>query len=700
MSNLVRIAKGLKATYKNARDYTLSQSFLEIQKYTDNYEVLNADYNRMYGDIDGKNIESTEQEFNDLDMKTKDAIIDFLKNQTYSLLTSSSYIHRKISWRFVIINRKVSLEDNKKWVQENVELINLPKGVTFDSSPYGKNQKIRMVGSNKDGENRPLQLLKGDVIDTLISYIPEECELMELPKEKKLSKKKSKIEIDDKIKSRLLNRLVMNITNDETTEWEQWYKVAQTIYNEGGDEDLFLAWSSKSGKHNDREAYIQWKSLKDNTVDGKLTSGSIYFWSQKSNPIEHERIILECCSKEDYQYQKVQFEKTHFKLMNPPCYVRIQSGSLQYIKDGDLNLMYQNMYYGEHIFIQKWKSDSTIKTYESVVFKPKQTVSPSYYNIFTDFPCEAVEGDFSVMTELMMLLSGEDIVVFEYLENYFAHMFQMPYEKPGVCLVFSTSKQGAGKDTPLDFIGKILGKEYFFNTEDAENSVFGRFTEHLQKCILLKMEEVEFETNKKNESALLSLITASTRSYEAKGQKPITLDDYKRIVMTTNKSVPVNVPESDRRFVLINSSEKRVGDREFWNNVYKQLAKPETAQAYYYYLLNKDISQFEIRNRPVTDFYKEVKQTLRPYHAIYFQKWISMNGDYQESSKDISATDLLSRINDNNKFAISSTKFGRDSKIYPPEALTKRTGKFCNSYTIHTEAMCEFLKSKGWWIDE
>ena len=492
----------------------------------------------------------------------------------------------------------------------------------------------------------------------------------------------------------------MNITNDETTEWEQWYKVAQSIYNEGGDEDLFLAWSSKSTKHNEREALLQWKSLKDPNQQLKLSAGSIYYWSQKSDAVEHERIILECCSKDDYQYQKIQFEKTHFKLMNPPCYVRIQSGSLQYIKDGDLNLMYQNMYCEETIFIQKWKSDPNIRTYESVVFKPKQVVSPSYYNIFTDFPCEAVEGNISVMTELMQLLSGEDDVVFQYLENYFAHMLQMPYEKPGICLVFSTSKQGAGKDTPLDFIGKILGKEYFFNTEDAENSVFGRFTEHLQKCILLKMEEVEFETNKKNESALLSLITAPTRSYEAKGQKPITLDDYKRIVMTTNKSVPVNVPESDRRFVLINSSEKRVGDRAFWNNVYKELAKPETAQAYYYHLLNKDISTFDIRNRPTTDFYKEVKQTLRPYHASYFQRWIAIHGEHQESSCDMSATELLNKINENNKFVITSAKFGRDSKIYPAEALTKKKGAYNNSYIIHTQKMHEFLVSKGWWVEE
>jgi len=39
---------------------------------------------------------------------------------------------------------------------------------------------------------------------------------------------------------------VMNITNDENTEWEQWYKVAQCIYNEGGDEELFLTWSAES----------------------------------------------------------------------------------------------------------------------------------------------------------------------------------------------------------------------------------------------------------------------------------------------------------------------------------------------------------------------------------------------------------------------------------------------------------------------
>jgi hypothetical protein len=597
----------------------------------------------------------------------------------------------------VIKNRKTSPEDNKKWVQYSIAQIGLPEGITFDTAPYGKNQKIRMVESSKDGEKRPLVLVKGTKKDSLIS-LTDGCELMVLPKEKKTKKT---VVADAHIETSLLEQLVMSITNDETTTWEQWYKVGQAIFNEGGSEELFQKWSFKSSKHDDREASKQWRSYKSGAGDTKLTAGSLYYWSQQSNPEEYERIILTYGDRRDYNYQKVEFEKTHFKLMNPPCYVRIYEGQVQYVKDGDLSLMYQNKYCKgqddiDISFITKWKSDRHIRTYERVVFKPKQFVPNTEYNIFTDFPCNAVEGDISVVKDLMWILSGESEEIQTYIENYFAHMIQKPYEKPGVCIVFSTQKQGAGKDTPLDFVGSILGDEYFFNTEDAENNVFGRFTSHLQKCIMLKMEEVEFETNKKNESALLSLITASKRSYEGKGKEAIVLDDYKRIVMTTNKSVPINVPESDRRCVLINSSEKRVGDREYWDRVYKELAKKETKQAFYYYLLTKDISAFNIRNRPTTNFYQEVKTSLRPYHSVYFQNHIETNDDI--SSFTAKARDLFNRMNAGSKFAVSETRFGRDMKAYD-NVITKIRFPSGNTYTYEADKMREFLKEKGWWVD-
>lgn len=696
---MLRIAKGLKATYKNASGYTLPQALLELDKYTDNYEVLNAEHNRLYGDIDGKDIQGTEEEFNAIDLATRTAIETFLKGEDYALMTASSFIHKKVSWRFVIKNRKASLEDNKKWVQVSIPEIALPEGIRFDDSPYGKNQKIRMLKSNKDGENRPLRLVKGEVIDTLISYIPEGCELMEMKKEKKEKKKKTEAQ-PERIDSALLSRLVMNITNDETISWEQWYKISQAIYNERGSEDLFLAWSSKSPKHNDREASLLWKSLKEG--DG-LTAGSLYYWSQQSNPTEHEKIIVENCPVDSYPYIKANFEKTHFKVMYPPSYIRL-GDTIQTLNDGQLDMMYRNLFYMmktkeediKNVFHRTWITDETIRTYERIVFKPKQIVPPTDFNIFTGFSCPAIEGDCSVMNELMWMLSGENQEVFEYIESYFAHMIQKPYEKPGVAIIFMSSRQGAGKDTPLDFIGSILGREYFFNTEDAENQVFGRFTEHLQRTLFLKMEEVEFETNKKNESAFLSLITATTRSYEGKGQKPIVLDDYKRMIGTTNKSVPVNIPQSDRRFVLVNSSEKRVGDTAFWDNVFRELAKPETKHAYHYHLLNKDISNFNIRIRPTTDFYKEVKQTLRPYHASYFQSVLEMNSEAESLSWN--ARDLFNEMNAKTKFPVSETKFGRDMKTYG-DVFTKQRLTAGNRYNVDCVALRTFIEKMGWWVE-
>lgn len=700
----ISIAKGLKSTYKNAREYSLSEAFLQLEKYTDNYEVLKPDFNRVYGDIDGKDIKGTEEEFKALDSATRTAIETFLGETPYCLLTASSFPHRKISWRFVLTNVKSSLKDNKDWVKRNISVINLPNGICFDTAPYGNNQKIRMVGSNKDGENRPLHLVKGEKIDTLISYIPEDCALVasepapEKPSKKVVATKKT---VANPL---LIRKLVMNIKNDATTDWEHWYKVSQAIHNEGGDMELFLEWSAKNSlKHNEREAVRHWGSLKEKD-QVKLTSASIYYWSKLSDPVEHEKIILESAGPESYFYKKIIFERTHFKLNNPFCYVRETNSQLQTMREGELESLYLNFYCSndegqECMFIRRWMRDTEIRTYEEMVFKPLLSVSPGQYNLFRGFGMDKKEGDFSVMTDLIWHLSGCSQEVFDYVENYFAHLIQRPWQKAKKCLLFSTEKQGAGKDTPLDAIGKIVGSEYFFNTGDADNQVFGRFTGHLQRTLFLKLEEVSFETNKKFESNLLNLITTETQSYENKGSKSINLDDYKRIVMTTNKSVPVNIPESDRRFVLINSSEANVGNYAYWKHVYAELAKPEVLQAYHWHLATKDISTFDLEKRPITDFYKDVKLALRPYHASYFQHWLAENGEIFNQHEQ-TATEWLRDVNIVSKFAISSQKFGRDMKLYLASgAIVKRETKFASMYTLNSEKMLGFLKEKNWWND-
>ena len=695
MTELLRIAKGLKASYKNARDYTLSQALLEIEKYTDNYEVLNADHNRLYGDIDGKNIEGSEKEFNDLDMKTKDAIVRFLKDEKYCLLTASSFLHKKISWRFVLTNRKASLEDNKTWVQKSIELIDLPEGITFDTAPYSKNQKIRMVGSNKDGENRPLKLVEGDVMDSLISFIPEGCELMEFPKEKKTRKSK-KDTTEEHIDRRLLTRLVMNIANDEKTEWEQWYKVAQAIYNEGGDEELFMAWSSKSPKHNDREALMQWKSLKDGRQDGKLSAGSLHYWSNKSNPEEHEKIILECCAKDDYQYQKLMFEKNHFKLMNPYCIIRIYNKEIIQYNEGDFRSIYRNKMCGDEDFVSKWFKDVNIRTYEKLVFElDDKNVPDDCFNIFKGWNYDAVEGDISAVKEVLRLICNNDENMMMYVEKWVACILQQKEQKTSKCIVLQ-GEQGVGKDTYFDFVGSMFG-DYFYNTGNPEVDVFGTFNSHLMRTVFLKFEEASFLTNKANDTKLKNLLSAPLMSFHPKGQKPFTLKSFLNCVMTTNQFIPVLLEDTDRRFVLIQASSEKRGDLPFWENIHRILAKKETKQAYLHYLLNLDLTGFAVRSTDQfkTDYHKEVALAERPFHARFLQDRIA-----EDFPLTFKARDLWKMMKENCKFEISETSFGRAMKVYDDVSMTKQRRNDGQYYVFDREKLVQQLKHKNWWNSE
>jgi len=75
----IQITKGLKSRI-SARAYTIDQALSELRKFNNNYELMNP-VNRIYGDIDCKGFEGTEEEFKLKDQQTLQAIKDFLKDE-------------------------------------------------------------------------------------------------------------------------------------------------------------------------------------------------------------------------------------------------------------------------------------------------------------------------------------------------------------------------------------------------------------------------------------------------------------------------------------------------------------------------------------------------------------------------------------------------------------------------------------------
>ena len=353
-----------------------------------------------------------------------------------------------------------------------------------------------------------------------------------------------------------------------------------------------------------------------------------------------------------------------------------------------------------------WTQDENIRTYERLCFKPKLKAPNGQYNIWTGFETEPKEGDWSIVKEIMTHTTGKDPVVFDYVMKWMAHVVQYPSIKTGVCLVIQ-GKQGAGKDTLFDFFGSLLGSAYFYNTKSPEKDVFCTFTEHLQRVVFLKFEEANFESNKRNADMLKSFITCEKDNFQPKGRKSVTLDNYTNVVMTHNPFLGVNVEEGNRRFCLIQASDDlsfaKGGEkaRLFWKQAHKQLKSQEVKEAFMHHLLNIDLSDFDVKDFPITDYARDVKASLRPYHAKSMQKIVECQEEFgiDCDTVEYKPNALLKKVNDDNKFEISDTKLGRDMKEYPAEALSKHRSSSGQVYKVHLKEMRKFLQAQGWWVE-
>jgi len=399
---------------------------------------------------------------------------------------------------------------------------------------------------------------------------------------------------------------------------------------------------------------------------------------------------------DEYSVMKREFEETHFKLMNPLAYVRIHNKTIQVLTTAELREMYLWKEVGDSSFIDMWRYDETIRCYECLGFYPKCEAPAGVFNIFNGFPLEARKGDVSAVHEVLNLVAGENEQMADYIEKWCAWIVQKPYLKTGTCLVVE-GEEGVGKDTFFDFVGELLGSEYFFNTSRPEADVFDKFNGHIKRTLLMKFEEAKYATNKANSDDLKSLITCDKMAFQDKGMKSMMLNCYFNLVMTTNHEVPVVLSDTNRRFCLIQASSAKRGNFEFWNRIHAELKKTETKQAYLHHLLSIDLTDFNPRSFPISSYHEEVKQSFIPYHASYFQEMVEEGAGAE--SVTMMAKSILEQVNRKTTFQIHAQKFGREMKLYPESVITKTHTERGASYRIRLEPMREFLKMKKWWFE-
>jgi len=394
------------------------------------------------------------------------------------------------------------------------------------------------------------------------------------------------------------------------------------------------------------DGFLADKSLcKEETIK-KLNECTLEYgvkWCHKEHNNEivmDESLIVENEIILDYETAKINFEEEFFMVKNPVCFVREDENNLITYSKADFQTLTEcELYFEankegdliEKSVFQKWIKDKKRRSYDKMDFIPTYKELPSnIYNTFRGFayegiPTENKEG-LNLFLEHLKLLVNYEEESFKYLVSYLSHMFQKSDELPEVALLFK-SQQGVGKDLLIDYLGELIGLDMIYRTSKLDE-VFDRFNGALKNKIILQLNEIQGSEGFAKKEHLKNLITAKENNINEKNLKPYTLTNYLRIFIFSNNLTPIEIPHDDRRYCVFNCGKKK--NREYYSTLYKNLKNKNVMESIISYFLSYDISEFDIKERPITKAYETMREAnIHPIYE-YLNNTFGDYGDYME----------------------------------------------------------------------
>ncbi len=265
---------------------------------------------------------------------------------------------------------------------------------------------------------------------------------------------------------------------------------------------------------------------------------------------------------------------------------------------------------------ERWLGDRDRREYSGIVFYPNPDGAQSprgYLNLWRGFafiPKEKKNGYAIFRDHLLMNVCDESEELYRWVFGWFAHMVQRPRERVGTALVLK-GQMGTGKTKIGEVMGSLFPAHYF--AVDDPRYVTGQFNAHMASCLLLQAEEAVWAGDKAAEGRLKGLVTSTFQMIESKGVDPIRLDNYVRLMMTSNEEWVVPAGKDERRFCVLDVNPRCAQNSDYFREMEEELANGGR-EALLYDLMNFDLSGVNLRRIPRTKALLE--QKLASLHSI------------------------------------------------------------------------------------
>lgn len=269
-----------------------------------------------------------------------------------------------------------------------------------------------------------------------------------------------------------------------------------------------------------------------------------------------------------------------------------------------------------------WLASRNRRSYDGIEFFPDPGNAPGtkgFYNLWRGFSVapaidmpqrERVRKYATFYDHLRNNICGGVETTFQWVFGWMAHIIQRPRERTGTAIVLRGG-EGWGKTKIGEVLGSLFPSHYFL--VDDPRYLVGQFNAHMASCLLLQVDEGFWAGDKAAEGRLKGLVTAPVQMIEAKGVDPIRLDNFVRLMFSSNEDWVVPVGLDGRRFVVFDVSHRVARNAVYFGEMERELSDGGR-EALLADLLEFDLSKVNLREVPKTTALLE--QKLRSLDSV------------------------------------------------------------------------------------
>lgn len=268
----------------------------------------------------------------------------------------------------------------------------------------------------------------------------------------------------------------------------------------------------------------------------------------------------------------------------------------------------------------RWLASKDRRQYRGIEFRPgEEGEREDYFNLWRGFSVEPKRGgSYTIFRDhLFTNVCHGDKALFAWVFGWFAHIFQRPQERIGTSLVLRGA-MGSGKTKVGEVFGSLIQAHYFM--VDDPRYVTGQFNAHMSSCLLLQAEEAVWAGDKAAEGRLKGLVTSQYQMIEHKGVDSIRLQNFVRLIMTSNEDWVVPAGKDERRFCVLDVSSAVAQNHAYFREMEEELAAGGR-EALLQDLLDYKLDDLNLREIPKTAALLEQKiRSLDPVEAWWLSR--------------------------------------------------------------------------------